>query len=133
MEHSMTRDHLYARKTSLFEKIAAIFFTKKSLTEQLDDLRAGHAVTLDQCQLMQAHIQNLETKIDKINSALDFRSEAGESQMSYSSAILLVKKGCGKEEIRQACGLTDSEADLIVALHKRAEGDPLRSDRSAAG
>ena len=107
MEHSITRDHLYARKTSLFEKIAAIFFTKKSLTEQLDDLRAGHAVTLDQCQLMQAHIQNLETKIDKI--------------------------GCGKEEIRQACGLTDSEADLIVALHKRAEGGPLRSGRPAAG
>lgn len=97
MDYSITRDDLYTRKTSLFEKIVATFFTKKSLTEQLDDLRADHAMTLDQCHLMKAHIQRLETKIDKINSAIDFRSESSESQMSYSSAILLVKRGCGKE------------------------------------
>ena len=127
MDYSITKDELYGRRSSLFENLVTLLTGKKKLVKQLDSLRADHAMTLDQCQLMKEHIQNLETKIDSINAAMDLRPETSEPEMPYSSAIVLAKRGCGKDEIRQACGLTDSEADLILALHKKTQ-NPAQSN-----
>ena len=122
MDYSITKNDLYTRRTSVFEKLTAIFSRNIKLKKQIDGLRSDYAMTLDQCQMMKQYIQNLENKIDHIHATMDLRPEAVEPEMPYSSAIVLAKRGCDKDEIREACGLTDSEADLILALHKKTHG-----------
>ncbi len=122
MDYSITRDELFGAKPSLMEMIITRFSKKKYLESKIDGLCADYAMALDQCQLMKQHIQNLESKIDHMHATIDLRPEAVEPEMPYSTAIVLAKRGCDKEEIRDTCGLTESEADLIITLHKKSQG-----------
>ena len=123
MNYSITDDDIFATRPSLIARIFSKFSKKNNPIEnQIDGLKSDYAMALDQCQLMKQHIQDLESKIDHLNATVDLRPEAVEPEMPYSTAIVLAKRGCDKEEIREACGLTDSEADLILTLHNRTEG-----------
>ncbi len=122
MDYSITRDELFGAKPSLVELILSRFTKKKVLENKIDGLCADYAMALDQCQLMKQHIQNLESKIDHMHATLDLKHETVEPEMPYSTAIVLAKRGCNKDEIRDTCGLTDSEADLIVTLHRKSQG-----------
>ena len=93
---------------------------KKALNRKIDGLRADYAMAMDQCQLMKQHILDLESKISNMNAKVELHPEVKDSETPYSVAILLAKRGCGREEIIKECGLTESEADLILALHNRA-------------
>ena len=122
MDYSITRDDLFGAKPSLLELILTRFSKKKVLENKIDGLCADYAMALDQCQLMKQHIQNLESKIDHMHATIDLRPDAIEPEMPYSTAIVLAKRGCDREEIRDTCGLTDSEADLIITLHRESQG-----------
>ena len=121
MNYTITNDDIFSTKQSLLEKIISKF-TKKYIPvkNQIDGLKSDYAMALDQCQMMKQHIQVLESKIDHMNATLDLRPEATEPEMPYSTAIVLAKRGCGKDEIKEACGLTDSEAELILTLHNKS-------------
>ena len=122
MDYSITRDELFGAKPSLVEMIITRFSKKKYLESKIDGLSADYAMALDQCQMMKQHIQNLESKIDHMHATIDLRPDAVEPEMPYSTAIVLAKRGCDKEEIKDTCGLTESEADLIITLHKKSQG-----------
>ncbi|MDW3094379.1 MAG: DUF2802 domain-containing protein [Gammaproteobacteria bacterium] len=132
MDYSISDNDLFTSRPSLLERISAIIFNnfvaKKSTTKsQIDGLRADYAMAMDQCQLMKQHIQDLESKFDNMNASMDLRPEANEPEVPYSTAIVLAKRGCDKHEIQEACGLTDSEADLILTLHNRTHGQSSNS------
>ena len=123
MSYSLTNEDILTTKPSLIDRIVLIFYRKKiPLQSQIDGLKSDYAMALDQCQLMKQHIQELESKIDHMNATMDLRPETVEPEVPYSTAIVLAKRGCDKQEIREACGLTDSEADLILALHNNTAG-----------
>ena len=120
MDYSITNDELFSSRPSFLERVMTMFSSDKvSLEGEVDGLRADYAMALDQCQMMKQHIQDLESKVDQINATIDLRPEAAEPEMPYSTAIVLAKRGCDREEIREACGLTDSETDLIITLHNK--------------
>lgn len=123
MDYSITDEDIFSTKPSLIERIILKFSKKQQPVEsQIDGLKSDYAMALDQCQMMKQHIQELESKIDHMNATMDLRPETVEPEMPYSTAIVLAKRGCDKEEIREACGLTDSEADLILTLHNKSNG-----------
>lgn len=37
----------------------------------------------------------------------------------YPQAIQLIHEGCGREDVRKLCALTESEVDLLFSLHAR--------------
>ena len=122
-------EYLLEKPASSFRLGAALktflsnMIDNRALIKQVDSLRADYAITMDQYQLMKQHIQELENKISSMNAKVELRPEAKDIETPYSIAIMLVKKGCGKEEIIKECGLTESEADLIMALHNRGSSD----------
>ena len=125
MDYLISDDDLFSSKPSFFERMSSMladkFVSKKpSLDTQVDGLRADYAMAMDHCQMMKQHIQDLESKLDNMTATMDLRPEAVEPEVPYSTAIVLAKRGCDKQEIQQACGLTDSEADLILTLHNKA-------------
>ena len=122
MDYSISRDDLFGAKPSFVELIISRLSKKKLLENKIDGLCADYAMALDQCQLMKQHIQNLESKIDHMHATMDLRPDVVEPEMPYSTAIVLAKRGCNKDEIRDTCGLTDSEADLIITLHRKSQG-----------
>ncbi len=131
MEYTANQNTIIFTQSSLLKKIFMRLKRNKSpLENQIDGLKSDYAIALDQCQLMKQHIQDLEFKIDNMSASIDLRSDSVEQEMPYSTAIILAKRGCSKEEIREACGLTDSEADLILALHNKPS-DNLRSSMIA--
>ncbi len=120
MNYTIADNDIFSTKPSLLERILLKISKKQTPLEyQIDGLKSDYAMALDQCQLMKQHIQELESKIDHLNATMDLRPEAVEPEVPYSTAIVLAKRGCDKEEIREACGLTDSEADLILTLHNK--------------
>ena len=100
---------------SLFFKL----FNNKTLLKQIDGLQADNAIAMDQCQLLKEHVQMLEDKISSMHAISELRTENKEHETPYSTAILLAKKGCQRAELISECGLTESEADLIMALHNK--------------
>ena len=127
MDYSISDDELFSSRPSFLERVSTVitntFVTKRSSAEsQIDGLRADYAMAMDHCQMMKQHIQDLESKLDHMNASMDLRPEVIEPEVPYSTAIVLAKRGCDKQEIQDACGLTDSEADLILTLHNRAHG-----------
>ncbi len=125
MNYSISDDELFSTKPTFIERISSAFintfFAKKpSYINQIDGLRADYAMAMDHCQMMKQHIQDLESKLDNMTATMDLRPEAVEPEVPYSTAIVLAKRGCDKQEIQEACGLTDSEADLILTLHNNA-------------
>jgi hypothetical protein len=132
MDHSISDDEFFSTKSSFLERMSSIFadkFTgkKPSRDTQIDGLRADYAMAMDHCQMMKQHIQDLESKLDNMTATMGFRPEAVEPEVPYSTAIVLAKRGCDKREIQEACGLTDSEADLILTLHNKMHGDAVNS------
>lgn len=132
MNYSISDDDLFSNRPSFFERMSSIFGNKtvnkkSSLYSQIDGLRADYAMALDHCQMMKQHIQELESKLDHINATMDLRPEAVEPEAPYTTAIVLAKRGCDKKEIQEACGLTDSETDLILTLHNKAQGQQPNS------
>lgn len=93
------------------------WFDNKKLRKQLDGMQADNAIMSDQYQLLKKHVFQLEKRLSEINSTSDASKKNKEMETPYSIAILLAKKGCERNEIIKECGLTDSEADLILALH----------------
>lgn len=121
MDYTITDDDMFSTRPSLLGRIISRITKKNTpIDNQIDGLKSDYAMALDQCQMMKQHIQDLESKIDHMTASLDLRPETVEPEMPYSTAIVLAKRGCGKEEIREACGLTDSEAELILTLHNKA-------------
>jgi len=132
MDYSISDDDLFSSRPSFFERMSSIlaekFVGKKpSLDTQIDGLRADYAMAMDHCQMMKQHIQGLENKLDNMNATMDLRPEAVEPEVPYSTAIVLAKRGCNRQEIQEACGLTDSEADLILTLHNKVHGQAANS------
>ena len=132
MEYTITDNELFSTKPSFFERISTmisrkIFAKKPTLDDQIDGLRADYAMAMDHCQMMKQHIQELESKLDNMTATMDMRPESVEPEVPYSTAIVLAKRGCDKREIQEACGLTDSEADLILTLHNKAHGHASNS------
>ena len=103
-----------------FKTFLSKWFGNKELLRKINGLQADYAIALDQCQLMKQHILELENKISQMNAKVEMQPEAKDIETPYSVAILLAKRGCGREEIIKECGLTESEADLILALHNKA-------------
>ncbi len=121
MNYSITDDDVFATRPSLLERLIAKMSKKKMPIEnQIDGLKSDYAMALDQCQMMKQHIQELESKIDHMHATMDLRPETVEPEMPYSTAIVLAKRGCHKDEIKEACGLTDSEVELILTLHNKS-------------
>ena len=106
-----------------FKSLLAKWFGNKALLRKVNGLQADYAIAMDQCQLMKQHILELENKISNMNAKVELQPEAKDVETPYSVAILLAKRGCERDEIIKECGLTESEADLILALHNRA-ADP---------
>lgn len=96
--------------------------SKKTLVRKIDGLQADYAMAMDQCQLMKQHILDLESKMSSMNAKVELKPDVKDVETPYSVAILLAKRGCERDEIIKECGLTESEADLILALHNRAPG-----------
>ena len=103
-----------------FKTLLSKWFGNKELLRKINGLQADYAIALDQCQLMKQHILELENKISQMNAKVEMQPEAKDIETPYSVAILLAKRGCEREEIIKECGLTESEADLILALHNKA-------------
>lgn len=118
MELIMDRPRRRAARnqTGLKARIAA-WFDNKALRKKLDGMQADHAIMSDQYQLLKKHIFQLEKKLADINNIPKANHDKKEMETPYSVAILLAKKGCERNDIIRECGLTDSEADLILALH----------------
>lgn len=112
-------------RTGLKARIAA-WAENKYLRRQLDGMQADYAIMSDQYQLLKEHIFELEKKLTDINVSSEDQ-ESVEMETPYSVAILLAKKGCERGEIIRECGLTDSEADLILALHTESTLVPTTS------
>ena len=102
-----------------FKGLLAKWFGNKTLLRKINGLQADYAMAMDQCQLMKQHILELENKISNMNAKVELQPEAKDVETPYSVAILLAKRGCERNEIIKECGLTESEADLILALHNR--------------
>lgn len=96
--------------------------SRKALVRKIDGLQADYAMAMDQCQLMKQHVLDLESKISSMNAKVELQPDVKNVETPYSVAILLAKRGCERSEIIKECGLTESEADLILALHNRAPG-----------
>tara|TARA_R110002096_G_scaffold109088_5_gene238808 strand:+ start:28 stop:438 length:411 start_codon:yes stop_codon:yes gene_type:complete len=127
MDYTITDNEMFPAKPSFFERMSSIFSTtssnrKHSLDAQIDGLRADYAMALDNCQMMKQHIQDLENKLDNMTATMNLRPEIKDSETPYSTAIVLAKRGCDKQEIQDACGITDSEVELILTLHNKVYG-----------
>ena len=103
-----------------FKTLLGKWFGNKALLRKINGLQADYAMAMDQCQLMKQHILELENKISSMNAKVELQPEVKDVETPYSVAILLAKRGCERDEIIKECGLTESEADLILALHNRA-------------
>lgn len=110
-----------------FKSLLAKWFGNKTLLRKVNGLQADYAMAMDQCQLMKQHILELESKISNMNAKVELQPEAKDVETPYSVAILLAKRGCERDEIIKECGLTESEADLILALHNRAADSSANS------
>lgn len=117
MELVMDRPRKTVKTESGVKQRIAAWFDNKKLRKQLDGVQADHAIMSDQYQLLKKHVFDLEKKLSEINKESDTAEKTKEIETPYSVAILLAKKGCERHEIIKECGLTDSEADLILALH----------------
>ena len=104
-----------------FKGLLSKWFGNKTLLRKVNGLQADYAMAMDQCQLMKQHILELENKISSMNAKVELQPEVKDVETPYSVAILLAKRGCERDEIIKECGLTESEADLILALHNRAD------------
>ena len=133
MDYSITDDNLFSARPSFTERMATFFLVHKnkskkaSLDKKMDGLRSDYAMAMDHCQMMKQHIQELESKLDEMTAKMSVRQEVATPEVPYSTAIVLAKRGCDKQEIQQACGLTDSEADLILTLHNKSHGQVCNS------
>lgn len=117
MELTMDRPRRMVKtQTGLKARISS-WFDNQKMKKQLDGMQADYAILTDQYQLIKNHVFELEKKISEINESSAAKGENRELETPYSVAILLAKKGCERNEIIKECGLTDSEADLILALH----------------
>ena len=119
MEYLLDKPDSSTRVGSAIKNRLLSFMNNRALLRKLDGLQADYAIAMDQCQLMKQHIQELESKIANMNAKVELRPEAKDLETPYSVAIMLAKKGCSRSEIIGDCGLTESEADLILALHNR--------------
>jgi hypothetical protein len=117
MELVMDRPRRISKNQSGFKARIAAWFDNKKLRKQLDGMQADHAIMCDQYQMLKKHVFQLEKKLAEINKANGKSENSKDMETPYSVAILLAKKGCERNEIIKECGLTDSEADLILALH----------------
>ncbi len=123
MEYLLERPTPPVRFGTAIKIFFANIIDNRTLIKQIDGLQADYAIAMDQCQLMKQHIQDLESKISNMNVKVELRPDVRDVETPYSFAIVLAKKGCGKKEIIEECGLTESEADLILALHNRRADD----------
>lgn len=120
MEYLLEKPTRQKRAKLSLNNFLSNLLSKKFLLRKIDGLQADYAIAMDQCQLMKQHILELENKISNMNAKVELQPEVKDVESPYSVAILLAKRGCGKDEIITECGLTESEADLILALHNRA-------------
>ena len=120
MEYLLEKPIRQNRAKSSLNNFFSSILSKNLLLRKIDGLQADYAIAMDQCQLMKQHILELENKISSMNAKVELQPEVKDIESPYSVAILLAKRGCGREEIIMECGLTESEADLILALHNRA-------------
>ena len=121
MELAMDRPRRYIQFNVNLRGYLTGWLDNRRLRKQLNGLQADYAIMTDQCQMMKEHIQNLQEKIEDMTENSDRTSSVIDAETPYSVAILLAKKGCSRPDIIRECGLTESEADLILALHNRAD------------
>ena len=126
MHNDLKMEYMFEKPTAnqkigvTLRRLCFSLFNKKALARKIDGLQADYAIAMDQCQLMRQHILDLENKISNMNAKVELQPEVKDHETPYSVAILLAKRGCERQEIIKECGLTESEADLILALHNRA-------------
>jgi hypothetical protein len=66
-------------------------------------------------------VQRLEFQSNKLTSTLDDLKKNAPSQVSYTEATRLVNLGASLEDLMNTCGISRPEAELVLAMTKKAQ------------
>ena len=91
---------------------------QESLQQRIDQLENELTALMDGSFGMGAHIEEISRDL---KGAIDRQQQLEQQDLGdlpYNEAVRLVAGGAGADELMQNCGLSKSEADLVLLLHK---------------
>ena len=91
-----------------------LYWRLQSLENRRDSLTAMY---LDQ---QQQQISTLQRDLSRLMARLEQQSRSGEpaSLSPYNQAIEMIKQGIPASEVASQCGISRSEAELIISLYR---------------
>ncbi|MDF0604212.1 DUF2802 domain-containing protein [Neisseriaceae bacterium TC5R-5] len=103
--------------TSLFllltGAVAYLFWRLRRLENERDGLTSMY---LDQ---QQRQISALQRDLSRLQTRLDQQTQTGDGDLSpYNQAIEMIRQGLTALEVASRCGISRSEAELIVSLYR---------------
>ncbi len=95
---------------------------EKTQFKDIDDITSFNRLIDDELGMLKKEHNDLNNVIknSKFKSNLDDGSESDSKLFNnapYSQAVQLARRGYAREDIISLCSLTESEAELILALH----------------
>lgn len=66
------------------------------------------------------HIMRVEQQLRRVMERQDQLNLKDPIEQSYSQAIKLVRQGAGVNDLMEACGLVQDEAELLIRVHRDA-------------
>ncbi|MBA1149561.1 DUF2802 domain-containing protein [Ectothiorhodospiraceae bacterium WFHF3C12] len=103
---------LFARLDRQARRIGALEQSQKRVAEYMRGVSAG-AVGQGQ------HVARLEQDLARVRDRMErVASSEGGGSTAFNHAIRMAQRGATAEELMEACGLSQMEADLVVLLHR---------------
>ncbi|OHX12822.1 hypothetical protein BI347_04390 [Chromobacterium sphagni] len=68
----------------------------------------------------QQQISSLQRDVSRLQSRLELHSQAEPGLSPYNQAIEMIRQGLTASEVASRCGISRSEAELIVSLYRNS-------------
>lgn len=107
---------------------SALLAALRRVTRRLDELERALHQSDQHYQGLSAgavgyseHLLRVERDMKRLKERLEMVASTDGGGTAFTPAIRMASKGATAEEIMEACGLTQVEADLVVLLHRNGE------------
>ncbi|AXE29223.1 hypothetical protein DK842_04410 [Chromobacterium phragmitis] len=69
---------------------------------------------------LQQQISSLQRDVTRLQARLEHRSQGDSGLSPYNQAIEMIRQGLTASEVASRCGISRSEAELIVSLYRNS-------------
>lgn len=105
---------LFARLDRQAKRLNALEQSQKRVAEYIRGVSAG-AVGQGQ------HVARLEQDLARVRDRMERVASSDSGGTAFNHAIRMAQRGASSEELMEACGLSQMEADLVVLLHRNQQ------------